>query len=242
MAGSLRFGDAEGVAGFGHGRQNGASTQATAWRGFRLALALALLVVGGTDRPRAADELRVLASFDWPPFTYLDKGGTPAGFEVEFANAICAAVQRPCRFIDTRFDEIIPALVAGRGDVIISALSITEERKQSVAFTIPYLRTPLMFVAKRGFSRPTTPEGLKGARIGVKAGSAEEATLRKLFPDAEAVPIPSGVDATGQNRVFATLEKDDVDLVLVTELVAWSFASSQGGEFALVFRICRSAK
>jgi len=229
-----------------HGRENdSAMDQRSAHRPLAtmlgaLGLALAFLISAGSGSVRAAGELRVLASFDWPPFTYLDKGGTPAGFEVEFANAICAVLERPCKFVDTRFDDIIPALVAGRGDVIISALSITEERKQSVSFTLPYLRTPLLFVARRGFIRPTTNDGLKGARIGVKTGSTEEATVRKLFPDAVAVSIAGGVDETGRNRMFARLQAGDVDLVLVTELVAWSFASSQGGEFALVGQSIRA--
>jgi polar amino acid transport system substrate-binding protein len=196
---------------------------ARAWGGVGLAL---LLLAGGTVRTRAADELRVLTEFDWPPFEYLDKSGAPAGFDIDLANAVCKVLERPCKFIETPFDDIIPALAAGKGDVIVDSLTITEERKQKVAFTIPYLRSQMRFVAKRGYSGPTTPEGLKGVKIGVEVGTVQEAYARKTFPGAELV-LNDNPDVL--NRMFDRLAKGDFDLLLVNALVAWNFMSPVAG-------------
>jgi ABC-type amino acid transport substrate-binding protein len=191
---------------------------------------LAVAMTVAVASARAADTLRVLSSLDWPPLTLLDKNGEPSGFEVGFAQAICAELNRRCEIVNTPFEDIIPALLAGRGDVIVSDLSITEERRQKVAFTVPYMRDlPQTFLAGRGYGHPVTAEGLRGEKIGVSAGSVQESYLAKNFPQSRLVPIPAGVDETGLNRIFAALGKDEVDLALVDSAVALTFIESPAG-------------
>ena len=80
-----------------------------------------------------------------------------AGFDVDIANALCTVLAAHCVVLDLPFEEMIPALVAGRGDAVIASLSITEERKRLVAFTNRYYRTPMQFVAHKGFSPADDP-------------------------------------------------------------------------------------
>src|SRR5438128_384976 len=126
----------------------------------------------------AEERLRIITSGDYPPFVYTDPSGVLAGFEIDFANAVCAVLAMRCEFTDLPFEEAIPALVARRGDAIVASMSITEERKKLIAFSDRYYRTPIQFVAAAGFNRPVTPDGLAGLKIGVIRGSTSEAYLR----------------------------------------------------------------
>jgi ABC-type amino acid transport substrate-binding protein len=140
-----------------------------------------------------------------------------AGFDVDFANALCTILIMRCRFIDMPFDQTIPALIARRGDAIVASISITEERKKLVAFTDRYYRTPIQFVAARGFQGQVDDQGLKGMRIGVDHGTTSETYVHAHF--ANSVTIIA----------FAALIEGRVDLILADSFAMWQFVKSEAG-------------
>src|SRR5204863_3699792 len=75
----------------------------------------------------AADELRIIRGGVYPPFTYLDASGAMVGFDVDIADALCTVLAVHCVIADVSFEQMIPALLAERGDAIIASLSITED-------------------------------------------------------------------------------------------------------------------
>jgi polar amino acid transport system substrate-binding protein len=87
--------------------------------------------------------LRVGMEMKYPPFEMRDTQGQPAGISVDLARALGAALGRPVEFSDLPFAGLIPALKTGQIDVVISSMTATEERRQSVDFSDPYLRTGL---------------------------------------------------------------------------------------------------
>jgi ABC-type amino acid transport substrate-binding protein len=180
---------------------------------------------------RADDQLRVILDGVYPPFTYQSPNGALIGFDVDIASALCTVLVVRCVFTDLPFQEMIPALVVGRGDAIIASLSITAERKQLVAFTNRYYRTPMQFVARKGFDRPITPDGLRGLRIGVGADTTNERYARQSFGDrAEIVPVPGDED-----DINRTLIDGKVDLLLGDTLGMWRFTTSTDGSgFAFI--------
>src|SRR5262249_32651492 len=62
---------------------------------------------GGTG---AEDELRIIPTGHYPPFVYADATGHLTGFEIDVADALCAVLAERCVFLDTPFEEAIPAL------------------------------------------------------------------------------------------------------------------------------------
>jgi polar amino acid transport system substrate-binding protein len=93
---------------------------------------------GGTGKP-----LRVGMDMSYPPFEMRDRQGQPAGVSVDLANALGGQLGRRVEFENMPFDGLIPALKTGRVDVVISSMTATEERAQSIDFSEPYLRTGL---------------------------------------------------------------------------------------------------
>lgn len=117
--------------------------------------------------------LRVAIDPTYEPFTFKTADGKPAGFDVDIAEAICAEIQRRCVYVEQVWDSMIPGLQAQQYDVIISSMSITEERQQVIDFSDKYYSTPSRIVVKEGTPFETL-ESLKGLRIGVLKGSTQE--------------------------------------------------------------------
>ena len=101
---------------------------------------------GGETPPVTAPELedgvlRVGSDISYPPFESFPEGmTTPTGIDVDLARALGEALGVEVEFQDIDLDSRIPSLEAGQVDVIISAMTITEERRQRIDF-IPYFRS-----------------------------------------------------------------------------------------------------
>src|SRR2546421_411510 len=74
----------------------------------------------GTAAPEVP--FRVVIGGSNAPFEYRKPDGTPAGFSIDLSEAICTLFSRPCVYVCVAWEEAIPALLAGRGDAIISSM------------------------------------------------------------------------------------------------------------------------
>jgi arginine/ornithine transport system substrate-binding protein len=81
--------------------------------------------------PEAA-VLKVAIDPTYEPFTFKTPDGKPTGFDVDIANALCEQIKRKCVFVEQVWDSMIPGLMAKKYDVIISSMSITEDRKKEL--------------------------------------------------------------------------------------------------------------
>jgi polar amino acid transport system substrate-binding protein len=114
----------------------------------RLALAAAFVAMAGAA---FAEPVKIgVAAEPYPPFTVPDASGNWSGWEIDFMNAICASAQLECVVTPVAWDGIIPSLTGGQIDVIMSSMSITEERMQTIDFTDKYYNTPTVIVAAKG--------------------------------------------------------------------------------------------
>lgn len=91
----------------------------------------------------AAEPLRVGMELAYPPFEMRDPTGQPAGVSVDLAKALGEHLGRPVEIQNLPFAGLIPALKTGKIDAIISSMTATTERAQSIDFSEPYLRTGL---------------------------------------------------------------------------------------------------
>jgi polar amino acid transport system substrate-binding protein len=109
-----------------------------------------LLAICGMVSPLLRGEQKDLIvgmEMSFPPFEMLDVKGQPAGISVDVARAMGKYLKRPVRFENIPFDGLIPSLKTGKIDVIISSLSLTEDRKKSIDFSDPYLKMGLAILA-----------------------------------------------------------------------------------------------
>ena len=143
----------------------------------------------------ALKPLLIVTGQDDPPFSFTLPDGTPAGFDVDLARAICDELKVACTVQARRWDTVLPAIAAGAGDAAVASVAITPANLATADFTSPYYRTPARFVAplsaKVGDVLPGT---VRGKRIGVQGGTAHEAYLRAFFPAATPVPFGSAAE------------------------------------------------
>lgn len=131
----------------------------------------------------AAEPLKIgIAAEPYPPFTYKSADGSWTGFEVELADAICARIDNECQITPTAWSGIIPALNSGKIDLIMTSMSITEERDKVIDFTVPYYNTLGAYVARKDLDIEF-PDGLEGKVLGVQAATTHASFVRDALSD-----------------------------------------------------------
>ncbi len=88
----------------------------------------------------------------YPPFEMRDASGEPSGVSVDLARALGEKLGQPVEIQNLPFAGLIPALRTGKIDLIISSMTATPERAESIDFSEPYLQTGLCLLvsAKSG--------------------------------------------------------------------------------------------
>ncbi|MEG0141920.1 MAG: ABC transporter substrate-binding protein [Comamonas sp.] len=168
---------------------------------------MALIAVGSTLALTAqAADLKVAIDPTYEPFTYKTADGKPTGFDVDIANAICAEMKRNCVFVEQVWDSMIPGLQARKYDVVVSSLSITEERKRVIDFSDRYYKTPSAIVVKKGTAY-ANPASLKGKRIGVLKGSTQEKWAMGELKPAGVTVVPY----EAQDQVYLDIKAGRLD-------------------------------
>ena len=113
--------------------------------GLALALILPLSIGAAQARDwkeiKSSGVLNVANSGAYPPFSYVDTQGNLIGFDVDIAKAVATKMGLKADVKSTPWSGIIAAVVAGKFDVCICSMSITEERKKAVDFTGAYYRS-----------------------------------------------------------------------------------------------------
>jgi polar amino acid transport system substrate-binding protein len=152
--------------------------------------------------------IRFLTETDYPPFNYTGADGNPAGFNVDFARALCEEIKVTCTVQMRRFETLVDALASNRGDAIIASMAVSPQLRARVDFTDPYYRVPARFASRKDAVMPEIrPEFLEGKKVGVIAGSAHEAYLKAMFTDAELHPYPN------DDAMRGALRKGEVDFI-----------------------------
>lgn len=192
----------------------------------RAMLLILLLCVSGLATAESM-KIRMGTEGAYPPFNLIDKNGELAGFDIEIGKALCAAMKADCEWVTSDWEGIIPALVAKKFDTIIASMSITEERKKSVAFTDKYYTTPVRFARAKGTDFEISEEALKGKIVGVQASTVAENFLRGRFGDIVEVRAYGT-----QDEANLDLLSGRVDLLLADSFVLGEFLKSESGQAA----------
>ena len=152
--------------------------------------------------------LRVATTVESKPFDYL-KDGQFCGFDADFI--FCFAQEYGYALeIDTMdFGALLPSLSAGRYDLAISSITVTEERKESVLFSDTYCRSPIVMAVladEPATGGEKTLSDLENATLGIITGTNYDNVAKEKFPNAERMYFSTSADvllALGQGKVDA---------------------------------------
>ncbi len=155
-----------------------------------LMIALALSGCGQSEPAAEGDKLTVVMELAYPPFEMKDEAGDPSGVSVDFIKAFGEHVGREVEIVNTAWDGLIPSLQTGKADIIVSSMTITEEREQTVDFSDPYANS-LLAVLVNSDSGITTIDDLnvEGKRVAVKTGSTGHIYATENLTNAEIIVL-----------------------------------------------------
>lgn len=137
-----------------------------------VALLLTVLMVMTVTGLGAAQVLRVGSDVAYPPFEFVDEAtGEFAGFDMDIIREVGRRMGVDVQIENVAWEGIIPGLLAGHYDVIISAMTITEERAQAVDFSDPYFATGQVIVVRADNDSIHSAEDLVGKTVAVQIGT-----------------------------------------------------------------------
>ena len=171
-------------------------------------------------------KLTVVAELGYAPFEYMDeKTGEPVGFDVDVINAVAEKMGLTASYLpNQKFDTLVPIIKqGGKADVSIAAITITDERLESVDFSEPYLDSNQAIVVAKGSSE--TEETLNDAskQVVCQGGTTGDEWIGENLPDAVRVPVDDVTAAlTGvQTGLYQAMV---VDLPVASYMLSQSFS------------------
>lgn len=125
------------------------------------------------DEVKAAGQLVIATSPDFPPFEELTETGSVEGIEIEVLELICDKLDVNLKIEQVDFDSVLPGVQAGKYDAGVSGISVTPEREKNVLFTDPYCLAAQAIVVVEG-SPVTAKADLTGKNVSVQTGTTAE--------------------------------------------------------------------
>jgi len=189
------------------------------------------------------------------PWSMHAKDGELIGFEIDVAKKLAEDMGVEIEFVPTAWDGIIPALIAGKFDVIISGMSVTPTRNLTVNFTTPYAHSGVGFTASRALAgdfKTIEDFNKPDVKLAFRRGATPASLAKVLWPDAQHLLFDDDAQAVQEvlagnahgtassepKPTFWTLENPDV-LVQpfegVLEAGSEAFALRKGDPDALNF-------
>ncbi|TCJ02206.1 transporter substrate-binding domain-containing protein [Cytobacillus praedii] len=175
---------------------------------------------GSKDKDSDKKVLTMATSADYAPFEYIDtaKGDEIIGIDIDIAKAVTEKLGYEFEVRDMDFGGLIQALQSGQADFVLSAMSATDERKESVDFSEIYYTSKHMIVSKKD-SGITKVEDLKGKKVGAQLGSIQEEKAKELAEE---------VDMTVENRnripeLIQEIKAGRFDAAIIEDTVAQGY-------------------
>lgn len=132
-------------------------------------------------------ELLVGLEAGYMPFEMADKSGELVGFDIDVAKEMAKAMGVKVAFVNTAWDGIIPALVTEKFDIIISGMTVTQERNLKINFADPYIVIgQTILLNKKHEGKVTSYKDLNDSQYTVtsKLGTTGEQAIKRLMPKA----------------------------------------------------------
>lgn len=175
-------------------------------------------VVLFSSAPAQARTLTVGGFCTNPPYGYKEPSGAIVGFDIDVAREIGKRMGADVAITCLPFQSLVAALLNKQFDVIFASMSITDERKKTMDFSLPYRSATGRFVGRKSLNvdpflnGAPNPAALKGKTVGVIRSTTHDLYLQALFP---------GVEITRYDGVeggLLDLQADRIDLFLTSPI------------------------
>jgi PAS domain S-box-containing protein len=161
-------------------------------------------------------------------FYYKDSTGQKKGFDIELMRVFADSLNLSIKTIEASiYEELVPALLENKGDIIASGMTITDKRKKLINFSFPYFTSTQVLVSKAGLSDIESIEDLVDKKIGYLPGTAYENTLKELKIK-ESIPLPNW------REMVKSLKKGEID-AFIDDLPSAIILEKENPEIEIAF-------
>ena len=157
----------------------------------------------------------------FPPYEYKE-GEDFVGIDVEIAGAIAAELGCELEIIDMEFDSIITSVKQNEADFGMAGMTVTDERKEEVDFTLSYATGVQSVIVVEG-SEIASLDDLAGKKIGVQLGTTGDIYASGDYGEENVTKYGKGADAV------IALKGGDVDAVIIDNEPAKAFVAENDG-------------
>ncbi|MBN9205081.1 basic amino acid ABC transporter substrate-binding protein [Methylibium petroleiphilum] len=177
--------------------------------------------VASAPAPAPAKVYVVGTDAAYAPFEFQNEKGEIVGFSIDLLQAVAAKGGFEVKFVNTPWEGIFNALQQGDRDLLISSITITDERKQTMDFSTPYFDA-YQLIAVKGNSKVAKFDDLKKLKVGVQTGTTGDEVVTKL----------QGKNSTNVKRFESTplalkeLEAGGVDAVVADNGVVINYVTN----------------
>lgn len=163
---------------------------------------------GTSDLAGGDGVLTIATSGTFRPITF-SEGGELTGYDIEVGTRIAEELGLEVEFVSGQLSGLLPGMNAGKYDAVMSGLTMTDERKNAITFSEPYLADGTVAVTTADNTEVTGITDMSGQKVGVIGGSGTEDDVTALggYDELAAYPgAPEGfADVTaGRIDIFAT--------------------------------------
>ncbi len=203
-----------------------------------LAVLFCSFVAVETVLAQSGEPLRVGVAPTSPPIRFWEQNKI-VGLEVDFAEALGKELGRPIEYVDMKFSQLIPSLIHGDIDIIMSGMSVTHVRSLQIAFSDPYLRVRQMALVRaedKNNFLSTMDIVMTDKRVGAKENTTAEFLIVQEFPNAKKTLFKSPEDGA------SALKKKKIDLMIMdSPYVWWSTTRNEGKLVPLPYGLTEEA-
>ena len=170
---------------------------------------------GGSKEATSSEKTYVVAgNAEWPPFEYVDESGNLVGFEMDLVRAIAEVEGVKIELRNVAWDGIFAGLQTGMYDGVASGVTVTEERKETMDFTTPFVTLNQAILIRKGTTPYKNETELMNKTVGVQNGTTghfacTDAGIKNIknfdaIPEAVLDLVNGNVDAVVCDSVVAS--------------------------------------
>ena len=160
------------------------------------------------------------------PIAHIPRLGEPVTIDYDVAHGLSEALKLKLELVKVEsFAEMVRTLLEGEGDIVAASLTITAERQEKAAFSVPYLHVDEYLITAAGDSLPETIEDLAGMKIGVRRSSSHYQTLVDLQRQVPSLRIHEAPEKLGLDLLVEGVIRGDYAATVSDEHI-WRGVSS----------------
>jgi polar amino acid transport system substrate-binding protein len=179
----------------------------------------------------AGEAVQIAIENAYPPFNYLDEDGTAIGWDYDVLREVCVRLNCTPEFVETSWDGMIVAVSNGEFDIAADGITINDERKEIVDFSVGYVALNQVLMARIDEERFTDVESFTAdtsLMVGTQPGTTNYEVATALFGEERIIPydtFPITVQA---------LIAGDIDAVILDNVAGLGYTGVNGDQVKIV--------